>query len=155
MGTLSEEAEALGLELDTRWSPQKKRMKIDEELEKQAKEELRSTKPKGKTVKVRLLKHYKPEGWYKVVGHYDAAEEIQEGAAPPPLPGVFYDHKLWVNTVVELPEKEARKLVEHQDTFMMTERDPNTRMVLRKEPAKKRRPLAEIVIDWSAKTNAA
>lgn len=62
---------------------------------------------------VKLLKHYRPRGDYKVTF-----------AAPPPVPGVSGESrdkdgnvigvKLWADTVVELPRDEVVRLLENQ-----------------------------------------
>ena len=76
---------------------------------------------------VKLLKNYRPAGAYEVVGYHrpekvqkDTAGKVvvvQEAAfmegemAPPPLPGVGFDAKVWADTVLRLPIEEAKRLV--------------------------------------------
>lgn len=83
--------------------------------------------PSEKMFPVKLLKNYRPAGTYEVVGYHrqeraakDAAGRVlilQEAGfvegetAPPPFPGVGFDHKIWADTVVRLPLDEAKRLV--------------------------------------------
>jgi hypothetical protein len=155
MGKLRDDAEALGIEVDGRWSNATLQRKINEIRTIRAKEEEREKVPE-QPVSVRLLKNYKPIGWYEVQGHFDAEEEFVKGQpAPPPYPGVHFEHKLWAGTVVKLPAEEARSLVEHADMMTVMDRDPDTRMVIGRRSVKKRRPLAEVHVVWDGKVDYA
>jgi len=149
MGALRDEAEALGIDTDTNMKAGAIKRKIAEVKAANDEEKRRATKPK-QTTTVRLLKHFKPYGWYEVVGHFTPDEELVKGVpAPSPYPGVSYEHKLWAGTVVTLPTDEAKGLVEHVDEMTLVERDPETRLETRRRVVKKRRQLAEVYVDWS------
>ncbi len=49
---------------------------------------------------VKLLKHYRPAGEYKVIQEVDTH-----------YPGVGFPNKLWAGTIVRLPKEEAKDLV--------------------------------------------
>lgn len=153
MGQLREEAEELGIDTDNTMKAGALKRKIAEAKAKNAEEERRNTVPKKKE-QVRLLKHFRPYGWYRVIGHFNGDEEfVKDQPAPAPFPGVNFEHKLWTGTVVELPEEEAQKLVTHTDDLTVVERDPDTRLPMGKPKViKRRRPLAEIHKEWA--TNA-
>jgi hypothetical protein len=149
MGTLREQAEALGIEVDGRWSNGTLSRRIRDVTEAKTRQELREKEPKS-TITVRLHNHTVPVGWYKVIGHFDSEETFVPGeVAPPPFPGVAFDHKLWAGTVVELPTDEAQRLVEHMDVTTQVERDPDTKLVTGRKKVNRRRPLAEVYTDWT------
>lgn len=149
MGKLREQAEALGIEVDGRWSNGTLQRKIDERKAIAAQEEARAEEPETK-VAVRLLKHHCPAGWYRVLGHYDGQEEfIADQMAPPPVPGAGLPHKIWAGTVIELGAGEARKLVENITVTMVVDRDPETKAVLGRRELRQRKPLAEAQINWA------
>jgi hypothetical protein len=87
---------------------------------------------------VRLLKNYRPKGKFTVVK-----------AAPPPLPGVGSEHKLWSGTVVELPRDEAVDLINNTVATKEKVLDSNGRPILDEEGEARTRqrvtkfPLAE------------
>lgn len=150
MGTLRNEAEALGIEVDGRWSNGTLKRKVDERKFAKAQEEEMAKEPDAH-VDVRLLKHFRPTCWYEIVGYFDANEEFHPGEmAPPPVVGASLPHKIWANTVVRLPAAEARRLVENVATLVVTDRDPDTKRAVGKRALKMRKPLAEIRPDWKA-----
>lgn len=150
MGKLRDEAEALGIEIDGRWSNGTLQRKINEVRTLTNEANARETKPQGKMVSVRLLKHYKPAGYYEIVGHYGADEVfVDKAIAPAPFPGVAQDHKLWAGTVVRLPAAEARKVVENVVKTRTVERDPETKIVIGVRNVARRMPLGELHADWS------
>jgi hypothetical protein len=83
--------------------------------------------PSEKMFPVKLLKNYRPDGSYELVGYHrpekvqkDTAGKmvvVQEAAfiegemAPPPFPGVGFETKIWAETVLRLPMEEAKSLV--------------------------------------------
>lgn len=148
MGKLRDEAEALGIEVDGRWSNGTLTRKIAERKAIRAEEEARTTEPEAK-VKVRLLKNHKPGGWYRIVGHYDDKEKLVEGMAPPPVPGAGMAHKVWAGTVIEMAASEAKRLVENITVDMVIDRDPDTKQVIGRREVRTRKPLAEPQIEWS------
>lgn len=149
MGTLRNEAEALGIEVDGRWSNGTLKRKIDERKFAKAQEEAMADEPDAK-VDVRLTKHFRPTCWYEVLGHYNANEEFKPGPAPAPVVGASLPHKLWSGTVVRLPAKEARRLIENIAELVVTDRDPETKRAIGKRTLRMRKPLAEIRPDWNA-----
>lgn len=155
MGKLRDEAEKLGIEVDGRWSNGTLQRKIAEVKFARGAETRRAREPEGAVHTVRLLKHHMPLNWYEVVGHYDGEENFVEGEpAPPPYPGVAVDHKLWAGTVVKLGAEDARALVENMTSLVVTDRDPQTKAALGKRQIKQKKPLAEIVTDWTRNVEA-
>lgn len=155
MGKLRDEAEALGIEVDGRWSNGTLQRRIAERKAIKAQDEARATEPEAK-VSVRLLKHHKPAGWYRIVGYYNDQEKFVDGQmAPSPIPGAGMAHKIWAGTVVELSAEEARRLVENITVEMVTDRDPDTKQVLGKREVRTRRPLAEVQVNWPAQISHA
>lgn len=150
MGSLRNQAEALGIEVDGRWSNGTLQRKIRDVTAAKEQDALRDDEPKAKTA-VRLKNHHVPAGWYKVLGHFTDEEVfIADEPAPPPFPGVNFAHKLWAGTVVELPTEDAHKLVEHFDMTRVVDRDPDTKRPT--GPArmvKKKRALADLYHDWT------
>ncbi len=149
MGKLRDEAEALGIEVDGRWSNGTLQRKIAERKFALAEETAMSTEPDN-PVEVRLLKHFRPACWYEVVGYYDGNEDFHPGQmAPPPVPGASLPHKIWANTVIRLPAAEAQRLVENVATLVVTDRDPETKRAVGRRTLKMRKPLAEVRTDWN------
>jgi hypothetical protein len=111
---LVEQATALGIKVDSRWSEKTLRGKINA-LKRTAMSgsdnipEVAITgsapepekKVEAKMFPVRLLKNYRPQGKHTIVG---AAVECG-------FPGAGQSEKLWAGTVVELPLEEARDLL--------------------------------------------
>lgn len=152
MGKLRDEAEALGIEIDGRWSNGTLERKIAEVKKAKADEKKMSAEP-GKKLCVRLHKNYRPAGWYRIVGHYNDENELIPGEmAPPPYPGVEFEHKLWKQTVVELSAEEAQRLVENTVDAETVERSPSGAVLARKK-TKVRKPLAELYADFSGVTD--
>ena len=152
MGKLRDEAEALGIEVDGRWSNGTLERRIAEARSAKDEKRARSTKPESALAQVRLLKHYKPRGWYEVLGHYTAEEEFVAGKiAPPPFSGVEQAHKLWAGTVISIPAAEAKALVENVSVLNVTDRDPDTKRATGRRKISQRKPLAEVYTDWTAK----
>lgn len=145
---LREQAEALDIEIDGRWSNATLRRKVDEAQRIHDEEEARNTKPSEQLVAVRLLKHHKPARYYEVLGHYNDNEEFISGEPrPAPFPGVSQSHKLWAGTVAKLPAEDAKRLVENLEVLMVTDRDENNRAIGKRE-VRQRKPLAERYTDW-------
>lgn len=95
MDELKAQAKALGITIDARWSEATLRQKI---------EDAQPTEPAPPAMfPVRLLKHYKPEGRYEIVGEM----------APAPRPGLDFPGKIWAGTVVLLERDEAVSLIEN------------------------------------------
>jgi len=153
MGELRNRAEALGIEVDGRWSNGTLTRKIAEVESQRADEKARATSPE-RTVTVRLLKNHRPLGWYEIVGHEDDDGKRLEGPAPPPMPGVDFDHKLWAGTIVKLSAEAAQKLVENTIVERVIDRDPDTSEVVRARNVQRRKPLAEVMVDWNAQPAA-
>lgn len=93
-------------------------------------------------IPVRLLKHYRPRGEFKV---------IEMGPPPvpgaPPMPSYSDKHgnewsKLWANTVVGLPRDEVLALLNNEVENAANKIDENGKVVGRRVE-KLRRPLAE------------
>lgn len=149
MGKLRDEAEALGIEVDGRWSNGTLQRKIADRKFILAEDKAMSSEPDAK-VDVRLLKHFRPACWYEIVGHYDANEDFHPGTmSPPPVAGASLPHKIWANTVIRLPSSEAKRLVENIATLNIIDRDPDTKRVTSKRTLKMRKPLAEVRPDWA------
>ena len=118
---LIEQAEALGITVDKRWSEETLREKI-------------AGQPKEtdgpRMFPVKLIKNYRPCSDYKIVEPVDA-----------PFPGVGEENKLWAGTVVELPSDEARGLIENIAVSMVSSKDEMGRTVRKK--ISRKFPLAE------------
>lgn len=95
-----------------------------------------------KMIPVRLLKHYRPRGDFKVIK-----------MGPPPVPGAppipsYTDKagnswsKLWAETVVELPRDEVQALLNNEVDNAANAVDENGKVIGRRIE-KLRRPLAE------------
>jgi hypothetical protein len=85
-------------------------------------------KTKGDLYEVKLLKNYRPVGEYEIVGHQKAARYTKNAAgetieaeaaqfikgemAPPPLPGVSFENKVWAGTSIRIGYDEAKRIVE-------------------------------------------
>lgn len=155
MGKLRDEAEALGIEIDGRWSNGTLSRKIAERRALKAEEDARENEPEHK-VAVRLLKHHRPAGWYRVLGYINDQEEFVRGPmAPPPVPGAGMDHKIWAGTVIELSPADAKKLVENVVVTMVVDRDPESKQVLGRREQRTRKPLAELQVNWDSLNGAA
>lgn len=137
MDELKRQAEALGIDVDGRWSEVTLRERI---AEARATATVLPT-PEPPMFPVRLLKHYSPlpSVPYRVVGD----------PPPPPYPGVGFERKLWAGTVVELPLDVAKGLIENEQVASEFIVDGDGRKVLdefrRPMTREKRRkfPLAE------------
>lgn len=147
MGQLRDQAEALGIEVDGRWSNGTLERKIRDAEAHRADEAARNESP-DKAVMVRLLKNHRPLGWYEIVGHEDEDGERKPGPMPSPQPGVEFPHKLWAGTIVKLEANAARALVENTIVERVIDRDPETREYIRVRNVQRRKPLAEVMIDW-------
>lgn len=152
MGKLRDRAEELGIEVDGRWSNGTLTRKIAEIETIRADEAARDNVPES-FVTVRLLKHHRPIGWYEVVGHEDDDGQIIPGTAPAPRPGVEFAHKLWAGTIVKLAPDAAKALVDNMVVERVVDRDPDTKAVLRARNVQRRRPLAEVMVDWASQVN--
>ena len=122
MNELIEQAEALGIVVDKRWSEETLREKIAGHSQKPTED--------PRMFPVTLIKNYRPRGEHRVVE-----------AAPAPFPGVGSDHKLWAGTVVELPADEAKALIENVAVSMTYSKDESGRPV--REKVSRKFPLAE------------
>lgn len=141
MDQLKQQAEALGITVDQRWSESTLRGKVAEaEALKQnnvtvvqtIKPAASDAKPNGAEMfPVRLLKHYKPSSRYEVIGE----------PAPPPYQGVGQVGKLWEGTVVRLPRDEAMRLINNESTVLNFTRAPNGELL--RQERKVKFPLAE------------
>lgn len=155
MGALRDRAEELGIEVDGRWSNGTLTRKIAEVEARIADEEARANEPE-RSVVVKLLNHHRPLGWYEIVGHEDEnGENVLDGSPmPAPRPGVEFAHKLWAGTIVKLAPDAAKRLVENTVAERVLDRDPVTREVIRVRQVERRKPLAEIMVDWAAQEQA-
>jgi len=137
---LKKQAEAAGIKVDARWSDATLREKIDAAaggdnvtvLKPVVRHEVvEPAKPDVKMLPVRLLKHYKPSGPYRIVGE----------PPPPPFPGLDFKDKLWAGTVVELPRDEVLRLLENVAVSITYHRERDGS--IRREKVSRRFPLAE------------
>jgi len=125
MNELIEQAEALGITVDKRWSEETLREKIANQPPAAPVDD------NPKMFPVKLVKNYRPRNDYKVVGEPVA----------PPYPGVGGEDKLWAGTVVELPPEEAKALIENVAVSMVSRKDEMGRPI--REKVSLKRPLAE------------
>lgn len=154
MGKLRDRAEELGIEVDGRWSNGTLTRKIAEVETRTNADQKRAVEPET-TVTVRLLKHCHMTTWYEIIGHEDDGGKHVDGPAPAPMPGVEFNHKLWAGTIVKMGSVDAKRLIDNVIVERLIDRDPDSKEVIRARNVQRRKPLAEVVLDWNAAEAAA
>lgn len=129
---LQAEARSLGIDVNDEWDVPVLKRKIT--MARNAEAAMQPVGPKSapkneakdsSLVAMILKRNYVPIGQFEIVGHHreevteknasgqiivkSPAEFVPGEMAPPPMPGVGFDRKVWAGTTIRLPVEEARR----------------------------------------------